>query len=196
MVMARNSERLYRVGMAVLKDPAEAQDVVQDTFVQAYLHLDQYAGKAKFSTWLTRIAIREAWARLRRSRGSRRTFEAEPQSEEDPEHNAHVARLAALAEAELSALPPGLRIVYVLGELEGMRRANIADVLGITAANVRIRLHRARALLAQRLLRRVGAKSSDALRFAGEDCARLGMAVFRRLGLTASGSRRDPRARS
>src|SRR5438445_11673530 len=66
VVMRRYNTRLYRVARAILKNDAEAEDVMQDAYVRAFQHLDQFAGRAKFSTWLTRIAVHEASARLHR----------------------------------------------------------------------------------------------------------------------------------
>src|SRR5215470_13433990 len=64
IIMRRYNQRLYRVTVAILRDGAEAEDVVQDAYVRAYQHLDQFAGQAAFSTWLTRIAVHEALRRL------------------------------------------------------------------------------------------------------------------------------------
>jgi RNA polymerase sigma-70 factor (ECF subfamily) len=66
IVMRRHNQRLYRVARAILRNDGEAEDVMQDAYVHAYEHLDQFAGRAKFSTWLTRIAVHEALARQRR----------------------------------------------------------------------------------------------------------------------------------
>src|SRR5580704_15784874 len=67
VIMRRYNQRLYRVARAILHNDAEAEDVIQDAYVRAYEHLDQFAARAPFSTWLTRIAVHEALARLRRS---------------------------------------------------------------------------------------------------------------------------------
>jgi RNA polymerase sigma-70 factor (ECF subfamily) len=64
--MRRYNQRLYRVARSIVKDDAEAEDVMQQAYVNAYTHLDQFADRAKFSTWLTRIAVYEALGRLRR----------------------------------------------------------------------------------------------------------------------------------
>ena len=65
IIMRRYNQRLYRVARAILRDDGEAEDVIQDAYVRAYQHLDQFAGRAPFSTWLTRIAVHEALRRLR-----------------------------------------------------------------------------------------------------------------------------------
>jgi RNA polymerase sigma-70 factor, ECF subfamily len=180
LVMTRNNERLFRVVIAVLRDAAEAEDVVQETYVRAYHHLDQFAGRAKFSTWLTRIALREAWARARKLQKARVVLRAEPRAEGDPERDAHSAEVRALLETEISELPSVLRVVYVLREVQRMSMDETAAVLGLTPANVRVRLHRAKGLIGKRLLKRVGAVSPDTFRFGDEDCARLTASVLRR----------------
>ena len=78
IVMRRHNQRLYRVARAILRNDGEAEDVMQDAYVRAYEHLDQFAGRAKFSTWLTRIAVHEALARQHRGN---RYQELEPMSE-------------------------------------------------------------------------------------------------------------------
>src|SRR5215475_6916227 len=102
IIMRRYNQRLYRVTRAILRDDAEAEDVMQDAYVRAYQHLDQFAGSALFSTWLTRIAVHEALRRLRlRNRneqledfqydeeGSMSIVETSP----DPEQRASIAEV-------------------------------------------------------------------------------------------------------
>jgi RNA polymerase sigma-70 factor (ECF subfamily) len=139
-----------------------------------------------FSTWLTRIAIREAWARARQIRKSRVVLLAEPRAEGDPERDAHSSEVHALLEAAISTLPSTLRVVYVLREVQQMSMEETGAVLGLTQANVRVRLHRAKGLIRKRLLARVGAVSPDAFRFGDEKCARLTAAVLRRLPFVLS----------
>ena len=66
VLMRRYNERVYRVARAIIRDDEEAEDVMQQTYVNAYAHLRQFNGKARFSTWLTKIAINESLARVRR----------------------------------------------------------------------------------------------------------------------------------
>src|SRR3954471_7507043 len=88
LIMRRYNQRLYRIARAILRDDAEAEDVMQDAYVRAYEHLSQFAGAAKFSTWLTRIAVHEALARRHRRN---RYEELDHTSEQDP-----MERFAAL----------------------------------------------------------------------------------------------------
>src|ERR1051325_11394593 len=80
IVIRRHTQRLYRVARAILRNDGEAEDVMQDAYMRAYEHLGQFAGRAKFSTWLTRIAVHEALARHRREE---RYKELEPMSERE-----------------------------------------------------------------------------------------------------------------
>ena len=74
IIMRRHNQRLYRVARAILRDDGEAEDVMQDAYVRAYQHLGQFAGRAKFSTWLTRIAVHEALARAHRGKPRNRKW--------------------------------------------------------------------------------------------------------------------------
>ena len=91
IVMRRHNQRLYRVARSILRNDGEAEDVMQDAYVRAYEHLDQFAGRAKFSTWLTRIAVHEALARQHRGN---RYQELEPMSEREGDPMDRFASLA------------------------------------------------------------------------------------------------------
>jgi RNA polymerase sigma-70 factor (ECF subfamily) len=68
VIMRRYNQRLFRVARSIVRDPDEAEDVMQESYVNAYVHLGQFAGEAKFSTWLTRIAVHEALGRMNRKK--------------------------------------------------------------------------------------------------------------------------------
>src|SRR5437867_1318238 len=154
IIMRRYNQRLYRVARAILRDDAEAEDVMQDAYVRAYQHLQQFAGRALFATWLTRIAVHEALSRLRlRNRNqqlddtgqngeiSMNMVETSP----DPEQSASRAELSHLLEEALLDLPEPYRIVVMLRDVEGMSTAEAAATLDLTEDNVKVRLHRGRA---------------------------------------------------
>ena len=157
VVMRRYNQRLYRVARAILRDDAEAEDVTQQAYVNAYRHLDQFAGRATFSTWLTKIAVHEALARARR-RGRFKEQEAVDDWDgdtmgalkspgPDPERQAFAGELRALIESAIEALPEHYRTVFVMREVEGMSTAESAECLDITEETAKTRLHRARMLL-------------------------------------------------
>jgi RNA polymerase sigma-70 factor, ECF subfamily len=151
--MRRHNERLYRAARAIVRDESEAEDVMQQAYVNAYSHLRQFDGRSLFSTWLTRIAVHEALARARR-RGRYMTMDPEDNftvefpvpaiSTPDPERLAFSRELGALIEAAIERLPDGAREVFILRQVEGMDTAEVAEVLGVNAAVVKTRLSRAR----------------------------------------------------
>ncbi len=189
IIMRRYNQRLYRVARAVLRDDAEAEDVMQDAYVRAFQHLDQFEGRAKFSTWLTRIAVHEALARTRRrnrfddlesiieSAGESMITSTEP----SPEQQASSGELKALLEHAVLALPEHYRAVVVLRDIEEMNTNEVAAALDLTEENVKVRLHRARALLRRELFARVGTTAPTAFPFHATRCDRVVKGVFERL---------------
>jgi len=194
VIMRRYNQRLYRVARAILRDDAEAEDVMQQAYVNAYRHLDQFAGRALFSTWLTKIAVHEALARARR-KGRFEEPEAVDDSNgdamsglkssgPDPERQAFAGELRALIESAIEALPEHYRAVFVMREVEGLSTAETAECLEESEDVVKTRLHRARMLLRRELMARAGSEAGDAFRFHATRCDRVVAAVFARLGLS------------
>ena len=184
-LMRRYNQRLFRVARAVLKDDAEAEDVMQHAYVQAYAHLAQFEGRARFSTWLTRIALYEALARVRRSRrtpGGPDPEETVRSPGPNPEEQASNSEARALLESTIAGLPPAYRAVFVLRDVEGMDTAETAECLEVSADVVKTRLHRARALLRQALLQRAGVATASAFSFHLDRCDRVVSGVIARLG--------------
>lgn len=192
IIMRRYNQRLFRVALAILRDEAEAEDVTQDAYVRAYQHLNQFAGRSAFSTWLTRIAVHEALARA----GRRRQLEGlegmvmlkgEASREltsrlASPEQQASTAEMSKLLEAAVLSLPEAYRTVVMLRDVEEMNTAETASALNLTEENVKVRLHRARVLLRRELYNRAGAARADAFPFMGARCDRMVQRVFERLG--------------
>ena len=187
ILMRRYTQRLYRVARAILADDGEAEDVMQDAYVRAYSHLGQFAGQARFSTWLTRIAVHEALARARRGRRlvqiedlSRRE-DSMPSTERGPEQRAIQRNLQSLLETAIDALPESFRSVLVLREVEGLSTAETADSLGISEALVKTRLHRAHAALRNDMESRTRATLASSFPFHLSRCDRVVAAVFERI---------------
>jgi RNA polymerase sigma-70 factor (ECF subfamily) len=191
IVMRRYNQRLYRVARTILRDDDEAEDVMQDTYVRAYEHLYQFAGRAPFSTWLTRIAVHEALSRLR-FRDKNQQLEDTEHDEEllmtmvesslDPEQSASQAELGHLLEAALLGLPLPYRTVVVLRDVEELSTAETASALELTEENVKVRLHRGHAMMRDWLFSRVGTSGKNAFQFMGARCDRVVHEVFARLG--------------
>jgi RNA polymerase sigma-70 factor (ECF subfamily) len=188
LLMRRHNERLYRAARAITRDDREAEDVMLQAYVNAFASLRQFKGQAQFATWLTRIAINEALARVQR-RGKYQVFdEALPQlrpphapSTVDPEHKAFSGELRRLLESAIDGLPDGAREVFVLREVEGLSTADTAASLGVSEDVVKTRLSRARSALRAWLLEHAGARTPDAFRFHRPRCDRVVSAVLTRI---------------
>jgi RNA polymerase sigma-70 factor, ECF subfamily len=188
ILMRRHNQRIYRVARAILKGDTEAEDVMQQAYVNAYTHLHQFADRARFSTWLTRIAIHEALAQARR-RGRQAEIQAMTESDEvsaelwartpDPERAAFATEIRHALEEALDALPVIYRSVFVLRDVEGLTTQEAAACLEVTEDTVKTRLLRARALLREELLERAGLAAADAFPFFAPRCDRVVAAVFR-----------------
>lgn len=192
IIMRRYNQRLYRAARAILHDDAEAEDVMQDAYVRAYEHLEQFAGRALFSTWLTRIAVHEALSRLRlRNRDQQLDDFAHEgdismnmaRTSPDPEQSASRTELSQLLEAALLDLPEQYRIVMMLRDVEGLSTAETAAALELTEENVKIRLHRGRSMARGWIVERVGANADSAFPFMGVRCDRVVQRVLARLAV-------------
>lgn len=189
VVMRRHNERIYRAARAILRDDREAEDVMQQAYVNAYTHLRQFDGRASFATWLTRIAVNEAIARARR-RGRYQSLDAEQTPESsmpsfthpDPEHQAIAHELAGLVERAIDRLADGSREVFVMREVQGLSTSETAVSLGISEDAVKTRLSRAKAALRHDLYERAGLAASVAFPFHQSRCDRIVAAVFARIG--------------
>jgi len=170
---------LYRTARAILRDDAEAEDAVQDAFLQAFRALGTFRGESKLSTWLVRIAANEALMRLRRNARATACTDVEPDElvsrEAGPESTAQGSELRHLLEAHIGALPDGYRAVFMMRAIEELSVEETAAALGIPEATVRTRYFRARNLLSQAMARYVGRRSSldTPLLITEEDRARL-----------------------
>lgn len=188
ILMRRHNQRLYRTARSVLKDEADVEDVMQRAYINAFLHLAQFEERARFSTWVTRITLNEAFAtrRLQRARPSVAVAETAdlPDSERasmstliapqaDPERQAYAAELRRLIETAVDTLPESYRTVFMLREIEGLSTAESAEGLGLTEEAVRTRLHRARALVRRSLTTRLGSAAGEAFAFHAVRCDRI-----------------------
>jgi RNA polymerase sigma-70 factor (ECF subfamily) len=190
VLMRRHNERIYRAARAILKDETEAEDVMQQAYVNAYSHLRQFDARAKFSTWLTRIAINEAITRGRK-RGRYEALDEEDietreavmaSSEQDPERQAFATELGKLVEAAVDTLPDGAREVFMLRDVEGLTTAEVSECLAVSEDVVKTRLSRARAALRRELYERAGLAAPTAFSFQRPRCDRIVAAVMERIG--------------
>lgn len=182
LLMRRYNQRVYRVVRSVLTTDEESEDVLQEAWVRAYVHLDQFKGSAAFSTWVTKIALYEALARARKSKRWKPLESPEgeimPHPEaaqtpaETPEAQAMRAQLGQILQSAMDQLPESYRTVFVLREVENLSTSETAECLGVSQEAVKTRLHRARALLRRDLQDRAGSLFSEAYSFMGVRCDR------------------------
>jgi len=191
IIMRRYNQRLYRIARSILREDAEAEDVMQDAYVRAYQHLSQFAGRSRFAAWLTRITVNEA---LARRKNSQRHLEIEgmpPEKQEtlltsraaSPEHQASTRELGALLEDAIVSLPDAYRPVLVMRDVEEMSTVETAAALDLSEENVKVRLHRARAMLRRELYSRAGVGYASAFPFLGARCNRIVERVFELISL-------------
>ena len=194
-LMRRHNRILFRTARAILKDDAEAEDAVQEAYLQAYRSIARFRGDARLSTWLTRIVANEAFGRLRKNArraailplhldddGARETqTDSEGPSMEQPDKVALRNEMRHLLEARIDALPDAFRAVFMLRAVEDLSVEETAASLGIPESTVRTRFFRARSLLRESLARDVDHAYGDAFGFAGERCDRVVANVLARL---------------
>jgi RNA polymerase sigma-70 factor (ECF subfamily) len=187
ILMRRHNQRIYRAVRAVLRTDEDAEDVMQQAYLNAYQHLHQFAGDAQFSTWLTRIAVNEA---LGRRRKRARALDQGPEDVDitlvesntpDPEQTASHSELRDVMEREVAALPDTFRVVVVMRDVEGLSTSETAECLGISEDLVKQRLHRARTMLRDNLYERAGVTLASLFAFGNARCDRVVAAVMGRI---------------
>jgi RNA polymerase sigma-70 factor, ECF subfamily len=182
VLMRRHNQKMFRAVRAIVRQDAETEDVVQQAWLSAYRALGTFRGEASLRTWLTRIAVNEAYGHMRakQRRGEHFPLEAGEDmasSDRTPEEAAVARETVAWLEAHIDALPEPSRVVFVLRDVEELDTAETAAVLGISEGTVRVRLHRARHLLQDVLADTV----HGAFSFDGERCDRIVRAVMERI---------------
>lgn len=188
ILMRRHNQRVYRIVRGILRDDGEAEDVMQDAYVRAYQHLSQFEGRSTFVTWLSRIAMYEAFARLQRQR-KETSLDSEYRSDDmnfesassSPEKQAANAELGTALQAAILSLPPKYRSVLMLRDVEELTTAEAASTLEISEESVKVRLHRAHAMVRRALYRKSGQGVRELFTFPATRCDRVVAAVFSRI---------------
>lgn len=191
LIMRRYNQRLYRVARAILRDDAEAEDVMQDAYVRAYGHLSQFAGRSQFATWLTRIAIHEALARVQRRKKTEQFGASEwndgegemniPATALNPEEQLSASELGRALESAILSIPEQYRLVLMMRDVEQLSTTETASALDLSEENVKVRLHRARAMVRKNLFAQAGSEAPRAFGFMGERCDRVVARVMKRI---------------
>jgi RNA polymerase sigma-70 factor (ECF subfamily) len=200
-LMRRYNGRLFRVARSILKNESEAEDALQDAYLDAFRHLREFRGDAQIVTWLTRLVINQSLMRLRKKkRDSRivaiadrhplasRTNEIDvaDTTTESPSTATLRAEMRRILEHTIDDLPVTFRTVFVMRDVEEMSVQDVADCLSIPSATVRTRLFRARALLREALARDLDTATRGLFEFAGARCDRIVAGVRARLRGSAS----------
>jgi len=197
-IMQSNNRRLYRLARGILRNDSEAEDVVQETYVRAFTHLQDFRGDSSLATWLGRIAINEALGRLRRQHANVEWTSLPPgaleaqiiqfplsAASEDPEKSMAQRQIQHVVEHAIDELPEAFRVVFITRVIEGMNVEETAEILELKPETVKTRLHRARTMLRDNVEKKIGPVVMEAFPFAGKRCERLTEAVLKRLGLVA-----------
>lgn len=190
LLMRRYNQRLFRVARSILKNESEAEDVMQEAYVRAYVNLAGFRGESSFATWLTRIAVHEALARAKR-RGLVESFDDDemgsaremslPSSRSDPEQVAAGSELKAAIEAAIDALPVLYRSAFVLRYVEGLSIREAARSLEITEEALKMRTLRARVLMKRHFKERFRFVSGQLFPLHLSICDRVVTGTYRRL---------------
>ena len=194
ILMRRHNQRVYRAARAVVKDEHEVEDVMQQAYINAFTHLHQFEERSQFSTWLTRIALNEAFGRRRKmqvesiARGpsdidqdAGASMDSIRSAQPDPERQAYAQELAQVIEAAVDTLPETYRMVFMLRDIEGLSTSETGEGLGLGEEAVKTRLHRARAMMRRAVTAQIGAVAADAFAFHAPRCDRVVAAVLARL---------------
>ena len=193
-IMKRCNQRLFRIARAVVRDEAEAEDVLQEAYTRAFSAIATFRGEAGIATWLTRIVLNEAHGRLRRRKLSVDLDQVEAAQEsaqvlnfpgmtksENPEADAARAQIRRILERAVDALPEAFRLVFILREVEELSVEETASHLNLKVETVKTRLHRARRRLRDALDAQLADVMVGAYPFLGARCERITEAVLRRL---------------
>ncbi len=180
ILVRRNNQKLYRVIRSYIKETTEIEDIMQNTYLKAYEKLSQFKNTSKFSTWLIRIGINEALARLREKAKVNHVNQYEDQhhansileisgdSQLNPETKIIGDEAKRLLEHILDSLSPDYKVIYVMKEIEGLSIQNISEILDLSKSNVKVRLHRAKITMRAKL--KLITKQQELFEFGNSRC--------------------------
>jgi RNA polymerase sigma-70 factor, ECF subfamily len=196
VLMRRHNQRIYRAARAVVKDEDEVEDVMQQAYINAFTHLHQFEERSQFSTWLTRIALNEAFGRRRKLQHAESILEQPSTLDEehgdfmdritspqpDPERQAYAQELHRVLEEAVDTLPDTYRTVFMLRDVDGLNTSETGESLGLGEDVVKTRLHRARAMIRRAVTARLGTVADGAFQFHAPRCDRVVAAVMAKIG--------------
>jgi RNA polymerase sigma factor (sigma-70 family) len=190
LLVRRYNQRLYRVGMSIIDDDAEIDDVMQVAYIKAYENLGKFEFKSLFSTWLTRILINEALLRIKKRKRSltmndemidNEIYRQSSAASQTPLMKVLNTELKAALEDAIRQLPEKYRTVFVMREIEDMNVAETRECLDLSEVNVKVRLNRAKAMLRNSLSAYY--KKEEILNFHLSRCNRIAENVMKQIEL-------------
>jgi RNA polymerase sigma-70 factor (ECF subfamily) len=193
LLVRRYNRRLYHVAWSILQNEQEAEDVIQEAYVRAYEHLSEFAGRSQFSTWLTKIAIHEAFSRIKRLSKEEKIDLASAllgksfSTSHSTEQRLLTAEARSALEYAINALPEAQRTAFVMHFIDEVTIADIAECLDVSKDVVKMRILRARRMLRHKLYKLARATSATAFQFLGERCDRVSARVRSRIANIVNG---------
>ena len=192
LLMRRHNRRLYRIAVSVLRDAADAEDALQESYLAAYRAIGSFRAEASLATWLSRLVLNHCLARRRKEQRRDGIFAIVPESPESeaafdpdsetPDRALVRTELRELLERKVSELPEAFRTVFVMRCVEELSVEETAHLLDIPEATVRTRQFRARSLLRESLAQDIDMAGEELFGFDGERCDRI---VARVLGVVS-----------
>lgn len=185
VLVQRYNQQLFRIVRGYISNKEDAKDVMQTSYLKAFENLNQFRGEAKFSTWLFRIGINEALKKISRNNNISDLVDVTDHEDDDqksrketstPETNLIQDDMNEHLEKAIDALPPKYRSVLIMREIEQMSTKETAEILDISRANVKVRLHRAKKMLRDELADMLD--EIDLLSFKGENCDQMTQQVM------------------
>ena len=177
-LVRRYEGKIFRLAQHVTQNREDAEDVLQETFMKAYEHLDQFKGDSKFYTWIVRIAVNQALMKLRRRKTDKsvsldETIDTGEDTitreiaawDEDPEQRFSREELGGILDTAIQSLEPPYRSVFVLRDIDELSTEETAEALGLSVPAVKSRLLRARLQLREKLTRFFKRKGDDAFAY-------------------------------
>ena len=177
-LVRRYEGKIFRLAQHVTQNREDAEDVLQETFMKAYEHLDQFQGNSKFYTWIVRIAVNQALMKLRRRKTDKsvsldETIDTGEDTmvreiaawDEDPEQRFSRDELGGILDTAVKSLEPPYRSVFVLRDIDELSTEETAEALGLSVPAVKSRLLRARLQLREKLTRYFKRKGDDAFAY-------------------------------
>ena len=177
-LVKRYEAKIFRLAQHITQNREDAEDVLQETFLRAYEHLDQFQGNSKFYTWIVRIAVNQALMKLRRRRTDKsvsldETIDTGEDTvtreiaawDEDPEQRFSREELGEILDSAIQTLAPAYRSVFLLRDVDDLSTEDTAEALGLSVPAVKSRLLRARLQLREKLTRYFKRKGDDAFAY-------------------------------